>query len=185
VSAGTVILRGERCLLRAFRPDEVDLILAARGEPDAWVGARDPATRSRDELSRRVETSGRIHDGFLELAIEAGGELVGDVQARRPRRALPPGVWELGIELYSGANRGHGFGTEAFGLITSYLFDEQHAGRVQATTDVENAAMRAVMRKLGFREEGVLRAFMPTSDEDEPRHDYVIAAITATDWRSR
>jgi len=46
---------------------------------------------------------------------------------------------------------------------------------VQATTDVRNAPMRRVLEKLGFEEEGVLRAFMPDGDD---RADYVLYAIT-------
>ncbi len=34
--------------------------------------------------------------------------------------------------------------------------------------------MRAVLRRLGFAEEGVLRGFMPDAAPDGFRHDYVI-----------
>ena len=98
---------------------------------------------------------------------------------------LPPGVWELGIELYGSGNRGKGVGTEAIALITAHLFAKLGAGRVQATTDVANAPMRAVLRRLGFAEEGVLRDFMPSREQGGPRHDYVMVATTAGDWAAR
>ena len=93
---------------------------------------------------------------------------------------LPPGVWELGVELYDPVWRGRGIGSEAVALLTGYLFSARGAGRIQATTDVENGAMRGLLRALGFAEEGVLQGFMPGGDS--VRHDYVMAAVTAERW---
>lgn len=179
----TLVLRGRLCLLRAFRKDELDAVVAARESSDGAGGPSQRSSRTREVLRRRIETSGRVHNGWLEFAIETSdGHLVGDVQARRPPRSLPPGVWELGIELYGTASRGQGIGTEAVALITDYLFETEEAGRVQASTDLANAPMRAVLRKLGFVEEGVLRGFMPGPTDDEPRHDYVMLGVTAEEW---
>lgn len=178
----TVTLRGRHCLLRAFRTDELDALLAARAASEGFGATREPAARPREQLRRRIETSGRVHDGWLEFAIELDGQLAGDVQARGGRRMLPPGVWELGIELYGGGNRGKGVGTEAVALITTHLFAALAAGRVQATTAVANAPMCAVLRRLGFAEEGVLRGFMPDAAPDGPRHDYALFGVTRDEW---
>ncbi len=183
----TVVIRGTRCTLRAFRSDELDTLIAALhsvGEdPAGFAGPRETVGDEREELRRRIAASGRLHDGWLEFAIEADGRLVGDVQGRGGRRMLPPGVYELGIELYDPASRGKGIGSEAVTLLTAHLFARLGAGRVQATTDVTNAPMRAVLARLGFREEGVLRDFMPSRDDPAgARNDYVLAAVTAADW---
>ena len=178
----TVTMRGVLCLLRAFRPEELDLLLAARAAAEGFGGTREPGGRPRAQLRRRIETSGHVHNGWLEFAIEVDGRLVGDVQARRPARALPPGVWELGIELYGTACRGKGVGTEAVALITEHLFAVEGAGRVQASTDLMNEPMRAVLRRLGFVEEGVLRGFMPDTAPNGPRHDYVMVGVTHDEW---
>ena len=178
----TVTLRGSHCLLRAFREDELDELIAARAASESIVGPRAPGGRLREQLRRRIEGSARVLNGWLEFAIEVDGRLAGDVQARSGRRMLPPGVWELGIELYDTGNRGKGVGGEAVALITEHLFTVEGAGRVQATTDVANAPMRAVLRRLGFTEEGVLRGFMADAAPDGLRHDYVMAGITRADW---
>jgi RimJ/RimL family protein N-acetyltransferase len=44
------------------------------------------------------------------------------------------------------------------------LFEEAGAIRVQAGTEVGNAAMRAVLERVGFRLEGVMRSFGTTGD---------------------
>ena len=89
---------------------------------------------------------------------------------------MPPGVFELGIGLFDPADRGKGIGSKAVILMTKRLMDEEGAHRVQAGTDLENVAMRAVLERLGFGFEGIMRGFMPTPDG--PR-DYALYGITA------
>jgi RimJ/RimL family protein N-acetyltransferase len=172
-------LRGRRVLLRAFRADEFDEVLRRR--QTLWtVGEHDElALRS---VRERLEHSGTLHRGWLDLAIELDGRLVGEIDARHPPHALPPGVFEVGIGLFEDADRGRGAGTEAVELLTSHLFDTLLAERVQASTDVANSPMRAVLAKLGFREEGILRGFMPTP---AGRADYVMFGVTRADWQGR
>ena len=122
-------------------------------------------------------------DGLLDLGIEAEGRLVGDITARNPNNAFPPGVFEFGITVYETADRGKGYGRDATELLTTHLFDEHDAGRVQATTAVDNLAMRRVLENLGFVHEGTLQAFMPGPDG---REDYALYAVTREEWsRSR
>jgi RimJ/RimL family protein N-acetyltransferase len=120
-------------------------------------------------------------DGELDLAIEAGGRVVGDVQARHWPSAHPPGVYMLGIALFDAADRGRGIGREAVALLTRHLFEELGAERVEFSTDVENAAMRTVADRLGFRLEGVLRGFMPSG---AGRRDYAMYAMTIDDYQT-
>jgi RimJ/RimL family protein N-acetyltransferase len=169
-------LRGDGVLLRGFRPAEVDLAMD-RMQSTPPVELDREARRERRE---RIERSGERGGWEIMLAVEAEGRLIGDVQGRCPRFAMPPGVWELGIELWDEADRGRGFGTQAVALLSSYLFDQEHAIRVQATTDVDNAPMRRVLEALGFGFEGVLRGFMPDAG-GSPR-DYAMYGLTHAAW---
>jgi ribosomal-protein-alanine N-acetyltransferase len=172
---GVIQLRGERVLLRPFRLEEVDDVWAAReAEQGPWVG-------TRNAFARRLAQSGKFVGGRLDLAIEADGQLVGELDARHADRFVPPGVWELGIMLFGDARRGRGYGTEAVALLVDYLFREAGAGRVQATTAVGNEPMRRVLEKTGFTYEGTLRGFMPAG---AGREDYALYAITRDDWPS-
>ena len=96
---------------------------------------------------------------------------------------MPPGVWELGIELWDGADRGRGIGRRTIALLSSHLFERERAIRVQATTDVDNAAMRRVLEHLGFAFEGVLRGFMPAGSG--PPRDYAMYGLTKADVDGR
>jgi RimJ/RimL family protein N-acetyltransferase len=122
--------------------------------------------------------------GCLDLAIDRKGRLIGQIQARtRPKQALPPGVFEIGLVLYQQRDRGRRYGREAVELLTSWLFQAGGADRVQATTDVGNAAMRSVLEHLGFRLEGILRAFGARSDGTRP--DGALYAVIKRDWMDR
>ena len=174
-------IRGPRVLLRGFRPDEVEVAVARTGGASSWpVG--DDAERGR-RRRERIERSGSRTEWELLFAVEAGGRLVGDVQGRCSDHAMPPGVWEIGIELWDEPDRGRGIGREAVALLSSHLFEHEDGIRVQATTDVDNEAMRRALEALGFWFEGVLRGFMPVAD-GAPR-DYAIYGLTRKDWETK
>jgi RimJ/RimL family protein N-acetyltransferase len=164
-----VIVQGPRVLLRAFRPEEFEEVWAERLRSATALGAPD-----RERLQLRHERSGDWHDGHLDLAVEAGGELVGAIDVRSSRQVMPPGVCEFGIELWED-RRGSGIGTETVGVLTQWLH-EQGFPRVQAGTHVANRPMRRVLEKLGFQHEGDMRGFAPDGDG---RADYALYAHVA------
>ena len=174
-------IEGRKVTLRAFRDDEFERVLKAAqaapaGDGIHW-GPRDP-----EPIRNKLDASGSWHNGSIELAVEAGGRLVGEVQARCVPRAMPPGVFELGVEIYDDADRGKGLGAEAVLEITSLLFRDEDAIRVQVSTDVANVGMRRVSERLGFEFEGVQRGFMPTTQG--PR-DYAMYGMTRLDFDDR
>lgn len=150
------------------------------GSSTVLVG--DEAERAA-RFRRRLERSGARNEWEVLFAIEADGRLVGDCQARCSEQAMPPGVWEIGLELWDEAERGRGLGLEATRLFTSYLFEHEDAIRVQASTDVDNAAMRRVLDSIGFGFEGILRGFMPIP-AGGPR-DYAMYGMTRQDWETK
>jgi RimJ/RimL family protein N-acetyltransferase len=171
-----ISLAGDRVLLRPLALDELDTVWQARvnDETAPWMST----PQAYERLRQRIANSGRFVDGWLDLGIEEQERLVGEIDARQPPRSMPQGVYELGISLFETTDRGRGLGTEAVRLLTRYLFENEDADRVQASTWVENHAMRRVFAKLGFLEEGVLRAYMPS---ERGRDDYVMCAVTKID----
>jgi RimJ/RimL family protein N-acetyltransferase len=173
-------IEGDLVLLRSFRTDELERLLEiARATPTGDGVHWGP--RGEPELRAKISESGKWSNGQLTFAMESDGRLVGEIQARGGRGALPPGVFELGIELYDEADRARGLGSSAVRAITRHLFEREEALRVQVSTDVENVAMRRTAEGLGFLLEGVLRGFMPT--RRGPR-DYAMYAMTRSDWES-
>ena len=163
--------------LRPLLPGDLEALWGARMRSDEpWA---DPSEAARRKLRDRIAKSGRVSHGELLLGIVSDGRLAGEIQARQPEMGLPPGVFEIGIEIFDREERGNGIGRRALALFLIHLFEEEHAHRVQLTTDVDNAAMRRVAEHLGFGLEGTLRGFMPT--KAGPR-DYVMYGITNRDF---
>jgi RimJ/RimL family protein N-acetyltransferase len=168
-------IRGERVTIRPLRSVEFDAALRARveAEPTTFAGTID-----REALRRRVDSSGEWHGRAIDLAIELDGRLIGEIQTYEPpdRAPLPEGWYEIGIGLNDPADRGHGLGTDAFATFVRWLFEEVGAVRVQAPTHETNAAMRAVLTKLGFTAGG-------TAHTDE--YTYIQHSLDREDWSAR
>lgn len=166
--------------LRPLELDDIDALVASHDDDPASFAPLGDLGRER--LRKQIERRPTLEDGgFLHLAIEADGRLVGDIQARAPKNAFPPGVCDIGITLFADV-RGRGVGRGAVALFTEQLFA---AGweRVQASTSVDNVAMRRVLERLGWELEGVLRSYSP--GESEGREDYAMYAATRSERTAR
>ena len=105
-------------------------------------------------------------NGALVLAIvDAGtGALLGWCEIRRPERD-DPGRGEIGYELEADA-RGRGAATRGVGLLVDWAFRELGMRRVQALVHPDNEASMAVLERLGFEREGLLRSYRPDDGGD-------------------
>ena len=168
-----VEITGTRVRLRSLTLDDVDALTAAADAEPASFGRGNAAA---DRIRGQIERNPTLADGgFLGLGVEHDGVLVGDIQARSPKHGFPPGVCEIGITLFENA-RGLGVGKEAVALFTEHLFSEG-LERIQATTAVDNVAMRRVLEIAGYTFEGVLAAYAP--GDSGGRDDYAMYAVTA------
>jgi RimJ/RimL family protein N-acetyltransferase len=173
-------LNGEHVNLRRFRPTDEATVWEGRSSAEPTALPTGPGRRS--QVRKRLLASGQWVRGSLDLAIESNGRLIGDVQARMGAgQRLPPGVVELGVDLYDPGQRGKGYGAEAVALLTTWLLERGIADRVQASTAVGNRPMRRVLEKLGFTFEGVMRGFMPVG---AGREDFALYGVTKAEWRS-
>jgi RimJ/RimL family protein N-acetyltransferase len=166
--------------LRSLRLDDLEALTDAIG--DAQVGPPQQRDAVRKQLREMIEKSPTlVEDGFVSFGIEVDGRLVGDLQARAPKNNGPRGNCEIGISLFP-QSRNHGIGTAAVRLLLDELFNTGWQ-RIQAGTAVTNKPMRAVLSKLGFTQEGIMRGFAP--DDHGNRQDYVLYAILAGDPLAR
>jgi RimJ/RimL family protein N-acetyltransferase len=172
--AGDVMIRGDRLVLRALRPAEVDQ------EWQAMVaGAADPVVSAvpADEAAfrARLARSGQMREGWLDLAIDVDGTSIGRIQTFVPGgRALAAGTFDVGIGLREYA-RGKGYGREALTLFTGWLFEHAGADVVESDTDEANHAMRAVFRRAGWTQDGTV---------SEEGREWVRYRITRREWQA-
>jgi RimJ/RimL family protein N-acetyltransferase len=147
--------------IRPIRESELDLVASLSQDPDqagpfGFFGYRDPG-----RLRRAFAENGLLAEDRGSLAVALGeatepGEFLGDVSWHRVTTGPSSHSWNIGIGLLASA-RGHGYGTRAQRLLAEYLFAHTQLNRVEATTEVDNAAERRSLEKAGFTFEGVLR----------------------------
>ena len=140
--------------LRPVREADLDFLCRFDVEPGLigpnWYGFRD-AGRQR----RRFESDGWIGDEDGKLVVSVSDEVAGFVGWTTSGHGAGR-YRSIGITLLP-EFRGHGAGTRAQALLCRYLFDHTAIHRIEAGTQPENAAEQRALRKVGFREEGVLR----------------------------
>lgn len=146
----TRILEGESITLRPPRASDVEAAYAWDKDPElsAWNG-RAPISISlsaarRDYLSRWDDPSVKT------FIIEVDEDPVGMATLYDFRK----GGCELGIKIGPHDLRGHGYASEAIGLLLEYAFDELRVEVVRGSTLSHNHPMQRVFEKHGFVEVG-------------------------------
>lgn len=147
-AASTVILRGERVLLRRGRAEDADRLAQIRGEPEVarWWGDFGPQ-EIREEF---IDAS----DGFV---IEVDGEVVGAIQYAEENE---PMYRHASIDIFlTSPRQGQGLGTEAIRVLARYLFEERGHHRLTIDPSASNAAAIRAYERVGFRRVGVMRHY--------------------------
>jgi RimJ/RimL family protein N-acetyltransferase len=130
----------------------------------AWVG-----------YTRGEQAAGR----GAYFVVECAGALAGACDIRLPDRE-DPRIGEVGY-LLAAAFRGRGVMTRALRLMVSWgLLGPLRLERVQALTHPSNAASAALLARLGFVREGLLRAYR--AGGGGAREDRVIWSVLPIDW---
>ncbi len=94
---------------------------------------------------------------------------------------LDPTNGDIGYALAPTA-QGRGLGTEAVGCLVDYVFRERGAERVYAEVFVGNDRSRRLLEKLGFTQDGVLRANVVKRGK---RLDEWLMTLTRCGWEAR
>lgn len=175
-------LRTPRLVLRPFDVNDLDPLLIFHGDPDAVryvpFPPRDRAAVA-EVLQRKVASTGFAHEGdLLELAVTLvdGGTLVGDVLLAL--RSIEHETVEVGY-LFSPAQSGRGYATEAVRALVDVAFRGLGARRVVARVDARNVASRALLERLGMRLEAELVDNEWFKGELTTEADY---AVLAREW---
>ena len=175
VSAGVVRLRQVR-LRDAGQWSRARLADQAHLEP--WEPTTDVSWQARHSISawpsvcsglRSEARRGRM----LPYAIELDGQFAGQLTIGNVTHGALRSAW-IGYWVVS-AVTGGGVATGALALGLDHCFGPVMLHRVEATVRPENVASRAVLAKVGFREEGLLRRYL---EVDGAWRDHLLVAIT-------
>src|ERR1700758_3694048 len=111
---------------------------------------------------------------MLPYVIEINGEFSGQLTIGNVTHGALRSAW-IGYWVASSATGG-GVATAALALGLDHGFGPVRLPRVEATVRPENAASRAVLAKVGFREEGLLRRYL---EVDGDWRDRLLVGLTA------
>lgn len=162
-----------------------DAPLLARWQEPEYVGEFNrfgmPPPSGRHAIPAAGQT--RADGGNLIVEVLAGARPIGTVSWHAVRYGPNPesSAWNIGINLIP-EGRGQGFGAEAQRLLAERLFANTRANRVEAMTDVENAAEQRSLEKAGFTREGVLYG---AQHRDGGWHDLVVYSLVRQDGAPR
>ncbi len=146
----------DHLLLRPLEAGDLDAFVAYRRDPAvARLQAWDVGYALEDARELLAEQRGRAlgePGGWLQLAVvrRRDGALVGDCACHVSDD--PPRTAEVGVTL-ARAHQGQGHAREALTALTGVLFERCGLHRVIARADDRNAAVCALLERIGFRRE--------------------------------
>ena len=174
-------LTTRRLLLRPLRADDAPGMYAIYSDPETMRYWSSQVVKNLEAAAGIVGDDLRLQlDGsaaFWAVVLPKTGRVIGKFSLfyinPENRRA------EIGYVL----NRqfwGKGYGTEILDAMIATAFDVFHLHRLEADIDPDNAASLALLKKFGFREEGLFRERWLMGNE---WRDSILMALLAPAWR--
>lgn len=175
---------GPRLLVRPYQAgDGAALFEAVREDPAhlrQWLPWVDKHTNpaASEEAARRMHNRWQSREDLtVGLWERSGARLLGGSGLHRCLWEVPS--FEIGYWLRRSAE-GHGYMTEAVGLLCGLAFGTLEAQRVVILCDKENTRSAAVARRLGFIQEATLRN--ETRDAEGRLRDTLLFSQTPEDY---
>jgi [ribosomal protein S5]-alanine N-acetyltransferase len=169
---------GERVGIRRPRAEDCDEFIALMRQSvalhDPWVDF--PKSRETFDAYLRQRQS-QTDDGFL-ICERGGGRITGVINLNCIVRGFFQSAY-LGYCVGARFAR-QGYMTEGMRLVTRYAFTEMNLHRVEANVQPNNAASIALVRKCGFRLEGVSPRYLKIAGAWRDHERWALLADEAT-----
>lgn len=168
------ILESERLRIRPFHPTDLPHLFLIK-QAIGWVNPQKTAAQQKQAQSdyldwavrneRQLAQLGQPPYGDRAVVLKTTSQLIGsvglvpcvDVYGQLPSLGRQPNAQataEVGLLwLIDPAHQGQGYASEAAQTLINYAFGTMRLNRLIATTEDDNLASQAVMRKLGMRVE--------------------------------
>ena len=172
--------RGRRILLRAPRPRDRDAFLRLnRASRRFYRGLVMPAVTARQWAAYLARRRRPDSPGFLIYRV-SDGALVGGININEIVRGVFKSGY-LGYQVGAPFAR-QGYMTEALALTLRIAFGRLRLHRVEANIQPGNRASIALVRRAGFRREGLSRRYLKIGGR---WRDHERWALTVEDWQRR
>lgn len=178
---------GNRVLLRAPRMDDWSSWAAVRRESRDFLTPWEP-TWAHDSLTQqsfrrrlRVQQRERLAGTSSSFLIfeRASDEVIGGITVADIRRGVAQACT---IGYWIGRRHARmGYMSEGVAAVLDHIFESLRLHRVEAACLPDNVASRRLLAKLGFREEGLARAYLKI---DGRWQDHRLFAMLESEWQS-
>jgi [ribosomal protein S5]-alanine N-acetyltransferase len=177
------ILEGPRIRLRPVRPEDVKRTFSWYNDPEIVAPYDRFSVDTLEEFERSIHAAAddptSLAPRFV-VALREGDVAVGFVGHYVPHPVLETlDVWYV---IGDRQARRKGYATEAVGVLLDHLFGSTPLPRIGATVDVENRPSIALLERLGFQREGVLRSAL---FHHARWHDIALYGIMRDEWASK
>jgi RimJ/RimL family protein N-acetyltransferase len=149
-------LRTDRLLIRSMVEGDIAMLHAYRNGPHVEYQSWELPYSIEDAEELVLDSArhdGPVHGGWVQIAIDKDGELVGDVAVGLDKDGR---IATIGYTLRDDL-QGQGIAREAVRAVVQRLFEHLGVHRVQAETAVENERSIRLLLALGFTHEGTTR----------------------------
>lgn len=176
-----VTLRTERLVLRPLAEDDAEAMFAVFSHPDVmryWSSPPWPnIEEARTLIARDLAAMPKGEYLRFGMFTEGGTTFIG--MCCLFNFFLPSRRCELGYGM-THEMWGQGYMREALTALLSYGFDTLGFHRIEADTDPRNVASGALLERLGFVREGILRERWIVADEVS---DSALYGLLRADWK--
>ncbi len=178
---GPVTLSGKHIRLEPLSRDHARALLAVAQAPEIWTWMSALPVTPASMEAWIAEALGAQERGleYPFTVIQAGNDRVVGSTRYMEVQAASKGV-EIGWTWYAPDTWGTVVNPEAKYLLLRHAFEEWGAIRVQLKTDLKNVRSQAAIKKLGAKEEGILRSHR--FRRDGTIRDSVIFSIIREEW---
>ena len=174
------VLQTARLILREVRPADAADVLVFRGDPYVQRFNSEPL-KTRQEAAVFIEEALQQHAtqaGFgWAITLRGQDRVLGGVSLhaweKYHRRA------EVGYDL-ARAFWGQGIGSEAVRAVLAFGFTQLNLNRIEAATIADNHESVNLLKKLGFRLEGLRRGY--SWEEDGTFHDSAMFGLLRAEF---
>ncbi|MET9020364.1 GNAT family N-acetyltransferase [Actinopolymorpha sp. NPDC004070] len=174
-------LTGDRVVLRELQPEDAADLFVWRSDPEVQKYNSEPMQEVRqasqliEELRREYSAQKAVHWAVTLSGDDRAIGLFGLVSWERFHRRA-----EVGYDLRRD-HWGRGIATEALDAMLRFGFTRMQLNRVEAQTIADNHGSVRLLQRLGFRREGLRRAY--SLEEDGTYHDGAIYGLLRHDYR--
>jgi RimJ/RimL family protein N-acetyltransferase len=185
IAGGFLPLHTRRLTLRAFASGDATAFAEYRNDPEvARYQGWDLPVSSTDAaafVASQQAVTGPVPGDWVQIAIDCGGELVGDVAVGLDGTGAQA---MIGFTLRRDRQR-LGIGREAVAALVAALFAHAGVHRITATLDPRNSASARLVEHLGFRYEGCAKAAAAVRGEWLDDDCYALLREDRREWLAR